>query len=400
MQIFPFRTETFISREIDAIRATEIDVITLANQRPSDESLNSNATTEYLFPLTIPRIFKILFTHIWWLVRNFSAYVHCLRLLMQEESSDRSIWLRNAKHFTGAVYFAYIIRNRDVQHIHAHYAINAATMALMMSTLLDIPFSMTIHNIIFTDRLLMCPKLEDAKFIACISEYSRNALLSDYPNVKNLANKMIVIHCGIHADDFHVERKHNTHDGEFVIMTACQLVERKGVRYLIEACHILYQRGKQFRCIIAGSGEDYHLLKTRVSELGIDHLIEFVGVYTQTELLDYFSIANIFALPCIVSEDGDRDGIPIVLMEAMAAGVPVVSTRVSGIPELIIDGQNGHLIDERDSIALADIIQKHMDGEIDLVEQIDVARTTILNSFNMDKSVSELISCFDGKVNK
>jgi colanic acid/amylovoran biosynthesis glycosyltransferase len=402
MQIFPFRTETFISREVEALRAAGITVITLANQVPpldslDDESLRLCSTTCYVFPLTVLRILQIVYAHLWWLLHNFTGYLSCIQILMQEESLDRAIYLRNIKHFAGAVYLAHVIHKQNIQHIHAHYAINAATMALVIATLLNIPFSMTIHNIIFTDRTLMRTKLARAQSIVCISAYSRDALVKEYPDVTNLANKMPIIHCGIHANDFQIARNRKRDASVFVVMTACQLVERKGVRYLLEACGLLYQSGRTFRCIVAGDGEDRTILESLAEELGIAHLVEFVGTYTQKEMLEYFAQSDIFVLPCVVAKDGDRDGIPIVLMEAMAAGVPVISTRVSGIPALIVDNQNGHLVDEKDSEALAAVIQQHMDGAIVRERQIVAARMTIEGQFNMENSTALLIAEFNRK---
>lgn len=399
MQIFPFRTETFISREVEALRASGIEVITLSNQMPGLESLETAthalcSTTYYVFPLTIVRLMQILLAHIWWLVRHPPTYSRCIRLLMQEESKDRSIWLRNIKHFLGAPYLAYMIRNRNIQHIHAHYAINASTMALVIAILLDIPFSMTIHNIIFTDRTLMRVKLEQAEAIVCISDYSRNAILREYQNIPNLDKKMSIVHCGIHVDDFKVTRASEREPSIFTIMTACQLTERKGVQYLIEACYHLFQAGQKFRCIIAGDGEEREMLEKQVRDYHIEHVVEFVGTYTQQEMKEYFAKSDVFILPCAVAENGDRDGIPIVLMEAMASGIPVISTLVSGIPELIMDGQNGHLVEEKNAVALAMVVQKYMNHEVDLDNQVIKARATIVDEFNMQKSITRLSSLF------
>lgn len=399
VQIFPYRTETFISREVKALSARGLNVITVANHAPdmdsiSPEDMPLREQTDYVFPINPRRLLMIIFAHLTWIITNFPAYVYAMRLLFSEESKQPKVWLRNLMHFVGGVYLAWIVRKRGIQHLHAHYAINAASMALFMSILLDIPFSMTVHNILFTDRLLMKAKLKRAKFIACISHYSRDYILAEYLSIENLADKMPIVRCGLPLENFFLLKDSTELQNPPQILCASQLVERKGVRYLIEACNILKDDGYNFHCRIAGNGEELSALKNLAESLGLRENIEFVGTYTLDDLLRYFKEADILVLPCVVAQNGDRDGIPIVLMEAMAVGVPVISTSVSGIPELIESGHDGLLVEEKDAQSLAEAIKTLLQNP-DLRTQFSQnAYTKIHDEYNMDISVQKLIDLF------
>lgn len=400
VQIFPYRTETFISREVIALRKAGFNVITLANHAPKKDSINSDdwhlrENTAYVFPIGLQRVFMIIFAHLMWIITHFSAYIAALRHLLSEESQNPRVWLRNIMHFVGGVYLAWTIRNKGIEHLHAHYAINAASMALFMSILLEIPFSMTIHNIFFTDNLLMESKLDRAKFIACISGYSRDYLLNKYPEIKILGEKMQIIHCGIPLEKFPFLKSGINPHNPLQIFCACQLVERKGVRFLIEACNKLKQDNISFRCIIAGNGKELSTLKSLVLSFGLNEHIDFVGTYTQEDLLHYFEESVMFVLPCVVAQNGDRDGIPVVLMEAMAVGVPVISTHVSGIPELIESGENGLLVEQKDSEALAEAIKTLLyNPELRHILS-QSAYTKVYAEYNMEITIQQLIQQFN-----
>jgi glycosyltransferase involved in cell wall biosynthesis len=139
------------------------------------------------------------------------------------------------------------------------------------------------------------------------------------------------------------------------------LVEKKGYPYLIEACRLLIDRGYDVRLRIVGGGEMKDALRRHIAEVGLDERVELLGARPQDEVIELYRTATVFALPCVVLDNGDRDGIPNVLVEAMRLGLPVVSTAVSGIPELVGDETTGLLVPPRDAEALASALARLLD---------------------------------------
>jgi glycosyltransferase involved in cell wall biosynthesis len=147
-----------------------------------------------------------------------------------------------------------------------------------------------------------------------------------------------------------------------VLLSVGRFVEKKGFVYLVEACRLLRNRGYSFQCQIIGGRDAYFdAVERRVKELGLGDTILLRPAVTQEELKDLYERASVFALPCLVVANGDRDGIPNVLVEAMAMQIPVVSTNISGIPELVESGVNGILVPEKNAEALADAIATLLD---------------------------------------
>ena len=397
LQLFPNRTETFVYREILALRDAGFEVVTIANRVPNrdqlpDELRDFVSSTHYIVPF---HIHTLLIANLLILLTRFRGYMRSIRLLFDEPGLNPKIWLRNVMHFQGSVYMAYRIRHLGVDHLHAHFSNNATSLAIFMSILLDIPFSFTVHNNIFVDRLLLPAKMKDAKFMVCISQYSRDALLRKCNDNETIASKTQIVHCGVDPTGFPIKQDYAIVGKIPTILSASQLVERKGMLYLIEACAILKSRGFSFRCMIAGDGEEREFLDSHVKELDLSSEVQFSGVYSQSELRRLFEKADLFVLPCIVASNGDRDGIPVVLMEAMGAGLPVISTRVSGIPELINHEHNGILVSEKDASALAESILRLLEDQKLRQHLGQHAHETIVQDFNLPKTIQTLIMLYE-----
>ncbi len=398
-QEFPSLTETFVYREVLALRTMGLTVMTVANRRSDmsrlpDDIRALEQSTVYIFPIHIKIFVKILFNHLLLIVSKPKHYWQAIHILLSENSSDFGIWRRNIMHFMGAGYLARELSNRQINHLHAHFSNNAASLALFMSIFMQVPFSMTVHNNIFVDRLLLPAKLRFARFIPCISKYSRNMLLASFSDISDLQSKMMIVRCGINPASFQIEHHISKLHEPPMILCASQLADRKGIRYLIEGCALLKEQGIAFQCIIAGDGIERRQLESMVDAKMLGDDIQFIGAYRQDELLDLFYKSDVFVLPCIVTDDGDRDGIPVVLMEAMAAGLPVISTRVSGIPELIESGIDGLLVQERDPQALMSAIQSLFE-DVDLRKRVvDSAQHKIQTEFNQNVASQCLFDLF------
>jgi colanic acid/amylovoran biosynthesis glycosyltransferase len=395
MQSFPLLTETFIYREVLGLKRRGFCVATFAIRKPDKNRLSQEAwhlvdSSHYVFPISWPRF---LGAHIYFLCTCPAKYLSTLFFVLTRRGESISNRMRTFLHFGGAVYLAMEMKKQRVRHIHAHFAVNAATVALVASRLLDITFSFTAHNIVFIDRVILKEKVRAARFIVTISEFTRQFLIRLVPE-NSIEDKIHIVHCGLSPDDFMPPDSKPVNDVPVVLCVA-QLVERKGIPILVEACKLLSERGGVFRCVIIGHGLQRALVERLIEQYALQEVVELAGVVFQEDLKKYLERADVFVLPCVTASNGDMDGIPVVLMEAMAMEIPTVSTRVSGIPELIEDGESGLLVEEKDPIALADAVQCLLKDRGLRVKLGKNGRRRVVEEFDIDRNVAQLAALFE-----
>jgi len=189
---------------------------------------------------------------------------------------------------------------------------------------------------------------------------------------------------GIDLCRFRAARASETEAQRPLVLSVGRLREKKGFAVLIEACRLLREAGTAMQCEIVGYGEEHDTLKSLISRHALEDRVHLVGKMTHDELLELYRQTAVFALPCQVASDGDRDGIPNVLLEALGMEIPVISTSVSGIPEVIRDGVNGLMIAPHDPQALADAIRRLLDSPA-LRKRLGAAgRQTVATQFRND----------------
>ncbi len=271
-----------------------------------------------------------------------------------------SLRKRSFRYFLlGASLAGYI--DRKSRLIHSHFAVTPAFAAMWAGRILRIPFTLTTHAVdIFTPPREEMTRylLENAHRIFTISKFNREYISRRYG--KHLENKIDVTYLGLDFSSL-PERKCNPDAIPKIVCTASGLGEKKGVPVLIEACRILKERNLQFSCSIIGSDTSGRVLdefRKQIEKLGLGDVLQFEGLLKSDEVMEQLAEADIFVLPSIRAGNGDMDGIPVSLMESMAAGVPTVSTSLSGIPELIENGKDGILVTPGNSAELADAIEK------------------------------------------
>jgi glycosyltransferase involved in cell wall biosynthesis len=282
------------------------------------------------------------------------------------------------------------LKKTDVRHIHAHFALDACTISMLISMYTEIPYSFTIHaHDIFIPQLseIIEEKFIRAKFSASISEYNKNYVLSNLPPVSS--GSINVIHCGLDLSDFH--QKKIVEKQKLNILAIGRLVEHKGFEYLIEACGLLKKESElNFVCRIVGEGDDRPILEDLIRRFHLSKTVHLLGVMDQVDVKKELIEADLFVLPCVIEANGMRDGIPVVLMEAMAMGIPVISTTVSGIPELIKDGA-GVLVEPRNAKELASAIEKILRLPVAAREEMAKKGVAIVErEFNLRKEVQKL----------
>ena len=393
-QSFPALTQTFVYREVLALENIGFDIATCAIWKPNRAGLSQESRplvdrSLYVFPISW---FRFLGAHLYFLVAHPISYIRTLFFVLTRKGESGKNRLRTLFHFCEAIYLAPELKKRRVRHIHAHFTINAASIALVLSRLLGISFSFTAHNIFFTDRLLLSEKVRQARFVVAISEFSKQFLLRLVPGA-GLAGKIHIVHCGLSPEEF-VPSPRPRNDTPRILFVA-QLSERKGAPVLVQACRVLTGRGVAFRCTIVGDGPQRPLLEQLIEQHGLQERVELAGALPQERVRKYLERADLFVLPCITARDGDMDGIPVSLMEAMAMEIPVVSTTVSGIPELIENEQSGLLVAEKDVTALADGLQRLLADEARRVRLGKAGRQKIIREFNVHQNADPLAMLFE-----
>ena len=292
------------------------------------------------------------------------------------------------------------IRETDTNLLFAHFASGPAASAWMISRLTGLPFGFTAHAYdIFkdsVDRDFLREKCEGASFIRCISEYNRR-YLTKITGVEE--EKFPVIHCGLDTERFKPRSSDEIkYKSGNIILVVANLVPKKGLKYLIEALSSPMLKELGARAIILGDGPLRDGLVALATELGAD--VKFMGNISNEEVGYYYDSATVFILPSVKAPDGDMDGIPVALMEAMASGVPVISTNISGIPELIEDGKGGILVPEKDPKALAEAIKVIL-TDVDIRERFSIeGRKKVIRDFDIRDVAKKLHRLFSSHLSE
>jgi glycosyltransferase involved in cell wall biosynthesis len=262
--------------------------------------------------------------------------------------------------------------------------------------LVGIPYSFTAHGSdLHRDQHMLREKVEEAVFVTPISDYNRNMILAECDG--QFGDKIVVIHCGVDTQVFEPRRQRTPHErngGPFALLCIGTLHEVKGQTYLIEACRLLHERGVEFVCHFAGDGPDLADLSEQAVQAGLADRVHFHGRLTREEIAGLLHIADVVVTPSVPTSNGRREGIPVVLMEAMSSGVPVVGSRISGIPELVEDGRSGLLVSPGDAHALANALER-MHSDADLRQSFGQAgRDKVLSEFDLHKNAASLAQHF------
>jgi glycosyltransferase involved in cell wall biosynthesis len=242
-------------------------------------------------------------------------------------------------------------------------------------------------------------KVAEAAFAVPISAFNREVILEACDG--RYADKLVIIHCGVDTDIFQVqaETADNRSNGRvtpnpFTLLCIGTLHEVKGQTHLIEACRLLHRRGVSLACHFIGDGPDLASLTEQASQADLADCVHFHGRQTRAEIVRQLQTADVIVAPSVPSQDGRREGIPVALMEAMASGAPVVASRLSGIPELVEDGQNGLLTPPGDATALADALYRLYENPALRHHLGQAGRNRILREFDLRANVAALAQRF------
>jgi colanic acid/amylovoran biosynthesis glycosyltransferase len=347
--------ETFILEEIFELKCQGIDLLIIPRNPPKEvfhkeaKELLENAVWLPLISLRmVINFFKSLLTDIllWQILKDIVRY-----------SRNPLIFVKNLAVFPKVIFIAEIVKKKNIEHIHAHWGSTTATMAYIISRLTGIPWSFTLHRWDIKEDNMLKEKVKSAKFVRCISEHGKNELLEIIGG--NYREKIKVIHMGVKVpiDVSESEEPKSL----FTIVTPANLLEVKGHKYLIEACLNLVRQGiKNFQCFFYGNGPMRVKLESLIREKKLINFVKMPGVLPHEKLIKLYKNKEIdvVVLPSITTKT-EHEGIPVSLMEAMAYGIPVISTNTGGIPELLSGGV-GIIVEEKSPEQLAEAILKIM----------------------------------------
>lgn len=276
-----------------------------------------------------------------------------------------------------------------VSHIHSQWIHSGGTVAMFGAWLLGKPYSFTGHAAdLFRNRSALADKIRRAEFIICISEFHRDFYLENGARPEQLE----IAYCGIDTTHFSPRRRTRPAGAPLRILSSGRLVEKKGFPVLIDACAILRDRGIAFDCIIGGSGPDEAALRAQIAKRDLDDRITLTGqALKQEDIPAFMESGDIYCLPCVWASDNDVDGLPQMLMEAMACGLPAVSTRLVGIPDLVRHEETGLLCESGDAEGLADALVR-LDGDPGLADRLaDAGRRHLIAHFDLSTCLEPLL---------
>ena len=293
--------------------------------------------------------------------------------------------------FMRGVYLSRLPALRRVQHLHAHFALGANVVAMVAAHLCGLTFSFTTHAVdLFARPVGLCESLRAAGFAVTISEYNRDFIARSCG--EHLAQRVRVVRAGIDPAAFAVGQR--PANGRPRILSVGRLVAKKGHRHLIEALALLRRRGYDFEVVVVGEGPERPALARLIDERGLSTQARLLGAVAQQEVRQLYAESDVFVLPCVVACDGDRDGIPVSLMEAMASGLPVVSTYCSAIPELITHGREGLLVEPGDVDGLSAALERLLTEAAARERLGQAGRERVLREFDVRRNAGELVALF------
>jgi glycosyltransferase involved in cell wall biosynthesis len=291
-----------------------------------------------------------------------------------------------------AAVLAGLARRKGIRHLHAHFGSGAATVARLAARFGGLTYSFTAHaKDIYHESVRpddLRRKLADASAVITVSDYNLEYLRERYGEA---AARVRRIYNGIDLERFPYSAPR---DRPPMVVYVGRLVEKKGLADLIDACALLAGRGKTLECGIVGAGELETELRERIARLGVGSTVRLLGPRPQAEVIRLIREASAVAAPCVIGEDGNRDGLPTVILEAMALGTPCVSTDVTGIPEVVRHGETGLIVPQHDPAALADALERFASDAALRVSLAVRARERIEDEFDIRRNAAKIRALF------
>ena len=388
LKMYPRFSETFIVNEILELERQGVDVRIYSLRKPDDGRFHASLARVKAGVIYVPQYpqmepERVLAAQELLILTHPAAY---FKLLADVEARGHPYAV---KRFQQACVIAAHLLRQPVDAMHAHFASSATRVANYVQRLIGLPYSFTAHakdiyhQDVSPDSLR--GKIAAARFVMTVSEFNRgylqNMLQDKSGDIRRLYN-------GIDLTRFRPDPA-VTREPDLILAVG-RLVEKKGFDHLIRACAILAGRGLNFRCHIIGKGERRDALKALIARLDLVDRVRLAGPRPQGDVLAAYQRAAIFALPCVIGRDGNRDGLPTVLLEAMATGLPPVSTNLTGVPEIIDHEIDGLLVEPGNPAALADALANLLADPARRRQIAAAARQKVERLFDVRQNVTQL----------
>ncbi|KIC45534.1 glycosyl transferase family 1 [Ruegeria sp. ANG-S4] len=388
---YPKVSHTFIQREVMALRAKGAEVLTCTVRRPPPKEISGpeqvveNDNTFCILQAAQSPL-RILRTHTKLFTRSPSRWVSALLLAIKTTSPGPKALLYQLFYFVEAGILADHLLTKHVKHLHNHFGNSSCTVAMLTSELSGIPYSFTMHGpaIFFeAERWRIDEKVARARFVSCISYFCRSQvmLFSDQQHW----SKLRIVHCGVVVGDYGSSDEKRY--GKNVLFIG-RLSAVKGAPLLLETFAKVLRDHPAAQLTIVGDGDDRAALEEHARVLGLKEAVRFLGYCNQTEVADLLRQSDILVLPSFA------EGVPVVLMEAMASRIPVIASQVAGVPELVNDGVHGFITPPGDLNTLAQRLNELLSNPKRCEQMGLSARKKIEAEYNIDLEAGRLLQLF------
>lgn len=390
---FPSVSEYFILNEISELELRNVKIHILAIKEKKEYlSIKISNIILRLPQLRYYKPYSIsnLIAHLFYIFHSPKAYFEIIKKIIFSLFSDSKLALKKMKHLHLGASLAYISRHIKSNHIHAHFASQPASVAAIIAALSSRTYSISAHahDIYVNDKMLK-EKLEKAAFVITCTKYNKSYLDNLFSNVD-----IYHIYHGIQLSDWPYKLRAIDSHKPIKILSIGRLVKKKGLHYLIGAIAMLKNK-IDIECLIVGDGTELEHLISYAAYRNVIQQIKFLQSQPQEALVSLYHSHDIFVLPCIVDDNGDRDGLPNVILEALATGIPVITTGISAISELIINNKNGLIVSPKDEIAIANAIIKLVEDKSLYASIAKEARASLTKNFDICDSTDIIYDIFE-----
>jgi colanic acid/amylovoran biosynthesis glycosyltransferase len=385
---FGTQSHTFMRREIRALRKLGVELVLYGiREDKSGQATDARDLIEetfYLYPLGKA---AAIFANFYYFVHHPLQYIKGLWDAFASKEFSLARKGKMVAHYFLAAPVARHMEKAGITHVHAQFLNVSSSIAMYAGAHANIPFSITVHSAgsyKAADTVGLHQKLQSAQFLIMISHYNVNY----YDSVTPCRDKSYIVRCGMNLEDFSFHIPPNLHEfahsevkPKVKLLGVGRFVEKKGFRYLIEMAAILKQRGVDFELRIIGSGPLDQELRALTQQLQLQKQVLFLGPKSTAEVRAAMVDTDMVIVPSVTTDNGDMEGLPVVIMEAMATGAAVVASDHAGIPEIVIQGESGFLTPERHAESIADAVYQYT--HTPSMKMLTRARQLIEENFNI-----------------
>lgn len=398
---YPRISETFISNEILLLESLGFKVHIISMRHPREAFThasiqNIKAQVDYLPSTIMDHLPQLVFHNLMLALKRPKTYFKAAKKAITRWRRTRKT--ATLKHLLQAGYLVnHCLPGKNIVHFQAHFAHSPTSVAMFSSLLSSIPFSFFGHakDIYTSDVRQLKEKINMAKFVVTCTLYNKRHL-SDLASKGN--TPIFCVYHGINLDYFSPKHLGLPSKEPYKLLTVARMTEKKGLDVLYKALNLLKARGMKFTHHLIGDGDDKEKVKELILNLDLEDVTTLCGTLTHEDVIRYYQDSDLFVLGCKIAKNGDRDGIPNVMAESMAMGLPVVATNISGIPEFLDDRVSGIMVPPDDASALAQGIQTALLDDSLRHRMAIEARRRVEEKFNNQLLIKDLAQIYAAQI--